>query len=459
MTDLPTNWEDGQTVHGSDLNAMDAQINADKAEADQALALAQTDQTAQQVALRHPARNTIAAIGDSFLGRGSLGWYQGWLNATYINQLQVKSFQRIRFGEGNFCVSGSLLPAQQSLQLPQVLAMNPAPGACILAVGAGEVTNDQTYNFAANVAIVESMVAALIGAGIVPIMVTIPPIQYSIGGNSLSQIQIYLHQWNNWVRRYAARNGFALIDGHTAMAQVDGTQIPGTSVEGLHPSDYGHRLIAEQALADGLADLFTPCGSVHTARTTDDLTNLFNDGTKNLGLFTTDTNADGVADGLTRGASTGTMSLVAPTPSDKLQGNWQQLAITPGQSINLTRAFTSGWSAGQRLAFACRYQTQNLEAAGAQYLLALAQDTPSGLNPGGGWTDGSGNSTTTIVWNGAYQWQAEMDDGELYVEWTSPPEATDLTLYLSLLNAVAAPAALRVGEVTVRNLTTGGIVI
>ena len=120
--------------------------------------------------LRRAVRNTIAAVGDSIIALGSYGEYQPWLSTSCYYQLPIMTHQRIRYGAGMFAVSGSLIQAAHDTQLPNVLAMNPLPGACILGVNTGSIANDSSYSFTTSVSLVKSMVASLLAAGVTPIL-------------------------------------------------------------------------------------------------------------------------------------------------------------------------------------------------------------------------------------------------------------------------------------------------
>lgn len=437
---LSTDWHDGETVYGADLNNFALEINRK---------------------LR-PTRNTIAAIGDSITAGGTYGWYQTWMGGPYLNQIQMRSHQRIRFGAGNYAVSGATLASMQATQLPHILSMNPLPGACVIA-GATNDMQGISWSFSTSAGLLKSMVTDLLAVGIVPILWCPPPNNHDWAGNpSVATIHNRTYKWNTWIRRYAAANGFAVIDAHTALAQLNGDFIPGTLTGGtdlIHPTGYGHRLIAEQALADGLADIFPPNSLVNTSRNTDDLTNMLNNGTINQGLFTVDTNADGVADGLSAsGAGTYALSLVDPTPQDQLMGKWQQVVVSSiGGVANVVASFTTGWSVGDTIAFSARIQTSGSEAAlGGWHLVALLTDIPGGF----AMPDGSGSST--FLWHGVTSWLNDMNDGELYIEFVIPTGSTDLQLWITanMIGAtVATPLTLRVGEVTIRNLTTEGVLV
>jgi lysophospholipase L1-like esterase len=396
-----------------------------------------------------PGRNTIAALGDSITWWGNLLGYGPSIGQNYLQQLQVMTHQRIRYAGADFAISGSNLNSALTVQLPQVVAMNPLPGACVVASASNDLdqVSSPNPNFTAMKTTLKSIVAGLLNAGIAPILWCVPPNNF---GGSPSTYQANIHQWNSWIRRYASLNGFAVIDAHTACAAIDGTYISGLGQSDLiHPTGAGQRAIAQQAISDGVADMFPPNSLVHTARQTNDLSNLFNNGTINLGLFTTDTNSDGVADGLTASGA-GTFSLVTPLASDNLYGKWQQMTASTGQTPSLQASITTGWSVGDVIAFSCRVQTQNIEAAGAVFDVCLLTDTPGGFTPPGG-------SSVTALYNGIENWTGDAEDGELYVELTVLSAMTDMKLLVWLPSVTSGTATVRVGEVTIRNLTTGGL--
>lgn len=421
-----------------------------------------------------PRRNTIAAIGDSVtVGGPNFGEYRGVLAPTYLSLLSLMSNQRIRYCSGNFAQGGTAMwpipgisreDATQFEQLTQVLAMDPLPGACVLEVAFANVMGE-TRPLTDIADGLKGMVGDLLAAGVMPILVTSPPFKTPAGWPlDLVSAARRGYTWDGWLRRYAAQNGLPLIDIHTALAKADGSGIDDAmAYDGLHPTAKGHRLIAERVIADGLVDIFPSNSLVDTARQTDDLTNLFNDGTSNLGLFLTDANSDGLADGLTA-SGTGTKSLVTPTTTDDLLGRWQQLAATSGQSCTVTASLT-GWSVGDRIAFAARVQAEDIETSGAKYTVAVMASTP------GGYTIPSGGSVTEL-YHGLWQWGlinppsqsgaggdggGDIDDAELYVEFDVIPEMTALVLNILLVGGSSGTAKLRVGEVTVRNLTAGGL--
>lgn len=438
----PTDLQIGDQWTNVEQNTLDADVNA----ADAAIAALIA---AGAGILRRPLRNTIAAVGDSITWWGNILGYGPSMGHNYLQQLQVLTYQRINFDGADFAISGSNLNSALTVQLPQVLALNPPPGACVI----GSATNDLDQvsspnpNFAAMKTTLKTIVATLINAGIVPILWCVPPNNF---GGSPATYQANIHQWNTWIRRYASLNGFAVIDAHTACAAIDGTYTSGLGQSDLiHPSGAGQRAIAQQAISDGVADIFPHSSLVNTARQINDLSNLFNNGTINWGLFTTDSNSDGVADGLT-GAGPAAFSLVSPLPSDNLHGNWQQMSASTGQVSSLQASITTGWSVGDIIAFSCRVQAHGIESSAATYDIVLLTDTPGGyIIPGG--------SSVTALYNGMENWMADIEDGELYIEFPVAPQMTDMKILIWLPSIPSGTATIRVGELTIRNLTTGGL--
>ena len=72
-------------------------------------------------------------------------------------------------------------------------------------------------------------------------------------------LEPYLDEVNNYIHTTASAQGIPVADVHTAFNGSDGTQDPGAagllSVDGFHPNDAGHKLIADQLRVLGYAPL------------------------------------------------------------------------------------------------------------------------------------------------------------------------------------------------------------
>lgn len=241
--------------------------------------------------MRRPANNTVIGLGASIVT---------WLtiNTSYLpgcfdnllGHLCVESMQRMKYG-GCLGHDGYTQAQIISSYLPTVLAMNPAPGACIYFdapfndIGTGVSLPQVKANL-------NTVVTALTTGGIVPILATVP--SHYFGAK-----YVEMAQWNRYIRRFAAMHGYPLIDLQQVMQGIDDNELAALTADTVHPNPKGHKAIAKQAVADGLLQIFPPQGRGLTSRWIGDLANMLNDGTNNIGLFNADTNADGVADGWT----------------------------------------------------------------------------------------------------------------------------------------------------------------
>jgi hypothetical protein len=180
---------------------------------------------------------------------------------------------------------------------------------------------------------------------------------------------------------------------------------------------------------------------------------MLNNGTINEGLHTVDTNADGVANGYTLDGGASTLTVVAPTTADNLVGNWQQIAL-PSLATNyarLMRIFSTGWSVGDIVSFSARVQTDNIITTAAPFYVTAVQANASYVTPGG--------VSDPTPRNGWVAWTVDVD-GMVYVEFPILTGTTGLSVQILISNPVSAGIPrLRVGEVTLRNLTTGGLLI
>lgn len=333
----------------------------------------------------NPTRNPVVAIGDSITDNWSAFDYQPWMGSNYLPLLTVQTMQRMKYG-GIYATGGIQSTKMRDIHIPQVLALNPPPGACILFCGTNDTGTPQPYwNLSYTKEVVKDMVRSLMNAGITPIMVAIPP------HDDFPSYTPNSEAWNAFIKQYAIDHNLPLIDVDAAVTDPDNTWKAGYSTDGLHPNPIGYEAMVNQAIAQGIPNLF-PINdpTLLTARTTGDLTNIINDGTLNLGMFTTDTNADGVSDGFT----------------------------TSGQVLQ--RDITSGWAPGDQAVLSARVKTLNITSTGVQWTLIARCTVP------GGFTYPQGSTTTTVD-NGIVQWAFDAN-GLMYVEFKIPSGTTAIQL-------------------------------
>lgn len=175
----------------------------------------------------------ITAVGDS-LTEGGVYFHNGWLAKAcfYGNQ-----YLRDR---GNFAVSGSTVEQADTLQLPQVLAMNPPPKMCVVASGTNSI-----YMGLASMQKIKDICQKLIAARIYPVLWTLPPRNdtESMDGNMIA--------WNDAIKAYHLETGIPLLDA------FEGMRVPGSmrarddlmNPDGLHFSNYGYTVLGRHAVS------------------------------------------------------------------------------------------------------------------------------------------------------------------------------------------------------------------
>jgi lysophospholipase L1-like esterase len=95
---------------------------------------------------------------------------------------------------------------------------------------------------------IESMAELAKLHGIKVILASIPPaaaFPWSPDKQPAPQIIAF----NAWLRDYAARNGFAYLDYHSALADAQGGMKPGLATDGVHPTPEGYAIMRPLALA------------------------------------------------------------------------------------------------------------------------------------------------------------------------------------------------------------------
>lgn len=349
--------------------------------------------------------------------------------------------------------------------LPPILALDPEdrPGALILHCGAGDGILATPTPLATAYADYRELLGLVRDAGIMPIAVTLAPATVLFGGVDVDTYNVRVLKWNAWIRRLGAKEGIPLIDNYTALTGSDGSwKSAAYTIDGLHPTyNYGHPAMAQQALSDGLLDWFPPVGYQPTSRSPiDSATMLWNGSTLNLGLFTTGTPTPtgfGFSDFATVGMTAG--GIVTPTTSDDLVGKWWELRRLKGTDNNFcwgTKNFASGWSVGDTLQMSARVQSENCAATASFFNVSLRCTIPGGwIPPGVGADDSltsmdSGLTATDVDISGIY---TEV------VDFVIPAVTTSLDLLYTLAQGStgSGTAKLRIGELTIRNLTTGGL--
>lgn len=345
---------------------------------------------------------------------------------TFPQQVCVLSGQRMRFG-GVFGTAGFSMTQCRDTWLPSILALSPRPSACWIEAGTNILSTIQE-----ELKSLDDICNQLLMSGIVPILQTILPRNDSGDVNA--------QKWNSAIRRYSDRRGFVLFDAATAMTSATGAWAAGLFEDNIHPNWSGHTAIAKKAISDSLP-AYWPQSRI-TSKVTGQAVagDAYNILDAARGLFVSDTDANGLANGWTPSGTNLTYSLVAPAPSDNLVGNWQRVVRTTGGSTGTVfqSAIPGGsgyWSPGDTIAYCGRFRS-TVAGTGSAY---TAQVT---------WT---GSATHNL--EALFTWDIDIADGTFYGEAVIPAGATALNTQISLTPPTSGSSTLDIGELTLWNIT------
>jgi hypothetical protein len=304
--------------------------------------------------------------------------------------------------------------------VPTVVAAKPA--AVLVLAGTNDALNaGASANIPASaISNLEAIYAALAGAGITPIALTIPP-----SSGILKPIQ----QLNAWIKRHAALNGLPLVDLYAVLADqaTAGYKTGYDDGDGIHMSPQGAQ-VAGQAVSDTLTTWLPP-HSPWLACSNADTTGIGNP------LMLTDTNADGVPDNFAIDGFSAGVGVLA-SDANVLGNKWTVTrAGTDLTARNLT-ALTA--AAGDRVAGSLRFNTSGLTASatGVMQIGLMAGD----------------NSTIARAMNA---WGRDMATWTtVYFEATIPAGKTNAFLWV---RAQTANFSIVLGQFTLLNLTAVGL--
>lgn len=361
--------------------------------------------------------NRLIALGDSITIGGTAAQYvgSGYLGlGVYLTKGRV-ILQR------NAGISGNTTAQMLARIQADVIAY--APDWCLILGG----TNDTPATpLATTLANIQAMIDALVAAGIMPILATIPPRDTSYH-EAISKV-------NAGIKHLATINGLTCVDFYRALADpADGDWISGYTSDGIHPIGAGYKVMA-QVLADTLMTTVSQATVYLTGHLNDPINLIPN------GVFIGDSNADGVANGWARNAgSNATHSLEAGTGD--VVGNWQVIQINTagGRNMTVTPTITTGWAVGDRLRFSGRIYASVEADPMAWYLRTTTA--------GGTVTDGKSYP--------AENWVVDIDNGVFCLDYVVPVGTTSITP--TIVNGATGTGTLKMAQMTLINLTALGL--
>lgn len=398
--------------------------------------------TYARVGTMRPRNNFLAALGDSITsyntGGAMSGGYHDWsVNQGWFNHLVVRSMGRIRSG-GIYAGGGYTMEHIESLLLPILLGQTvmpgqPLPGACVISGGANNLSagGGASWDFAATKATHDRIIAALQAKDILPVLWLCTP------NSTNSTIRGNVEKWNTYVAWKAALYGFPLIDANGPVVnQATGDYLSGYNLDAVHPNNGGHAAIGERAITNGILNVFPDTAVQHPAWYQSTLQLQTN------GYFVGDSNADGAANNWSpAGTRTGhTDSLVAPAAADLISGNWQRTSKTTSASSGW---LFSGLSANP-------VQGDVMEMSVRLRSTGFNGQTSAGF---GVYCKHAGGQAFGLT-----GWSQDVADGLWVGRWVVPANPGTTFVYFDVGSVTSAgPVVAQVANITVRNLTTSGV--
>lgn len=332
----------------------------------------------------------ITAIGDS------ITYYGHFENNQWLSKLCYYADQKWIF-RGEFAVPGTTTNDAAG-PMAKVLAMSPPPKACAVCYGTNQISDG-----AAGVDAIKALCQTLVESNIVPVLWCVPP------RNDTPAVAA-TNTWNSLIRAYQAETGYPMVDAWAALAGgPDGTSFYPASAtdDGLHPNRYGCGILGRAFASQPLfTDVCPDDGVLPLATSNASGTNLAANA-----LFATDTNGDGLADGLLSAAGYA-YSLVAD--SDAL-GRWQRITRPGGVRVSTSptsyAVLTVQPNQKLRIAFKLRWNTRGqLGAPNPSFTLAASFyfTTPD-------WAY-SPDSSQVIMGGNSF----DSEDGTIYREFSVP---------------------------------------
>lgn len=259
-----------------------------------------------------------AVIGDSIDAIGVDSWFDECCRATG---------QRMRW-YANKGVAGNTTAQMVARITADIVNLSPRPSVCVI----GGPTNDHGTGVALSTtqANVQSMVATLRAAGIVPIMRNCPSNNNAGAApyNTVALRRQAVLDFNAWLATYCAGEGIPILDIFTPT--YDGTGLNTSyTTDGTHLNDAAHAgcIAAAEYIAAHLPAILNTAARPYLTRLSADPLNVIVNG-----IFVGDANADGIADGWFTGGVTSPSLTVNDVDG---VGNWQNFTTTNGASANI----------------------------------------------------------------------------------------------------------------------------
>ncbi|WP_217483646.1 GDSL-type esterase/lipase family protein [Curtobacterium sp. Csp2] len=346
--DFNSLWNDAQSIANRAIGAASSATSSATAAASSAASAGSAASAAVAPLSTAQRRGGFVVIGDSITAYNSTvgnAWHKAL--ATVAGKIRHRGF---------FATGGYTLEQIETTHLPSVLAMDPLPGACIIAGGTnniGATGSTGAYDPVAARATLLRMVSKLQAVGVMPVLWCPPPRNDSTTVNASTQ------RWNAWVKSTAQRLGLPYVDAYNAVVDpATGLYKSGYNLDSVHPNALGHYLIGKRAATDPEFLRRFNNDTPHLSTDVLDAANLIPAG---RGLFNQGVNGANVPAGWAAYGGNGTAyTLSQAAATDPAVGNWQILTQTAGSAANsggLQWNATTNFAAGDRVAVATRVRS------------------------------------------------------------------------------------------------------
>ncbi|MGI8483558.1 MAG: SGNH/GDSL hydrolase family protein [Thermomicrobiales bacterium] len=393
--------------------------------------------------------NTIAFMGDSITANPATGKYDtNYRNWTTLLLGDIA-------GYAGAYATGFLTVAQiRDTHLPQVLASNPVPTFTVVLAGRNNdtsITADIPAAVTGAYADLLDIYNGLRTAGSIPVVCGLPP---------RAATQDFNVRLNSLLAAYARQAGFPFVNfsDATLMDPSTGGYLAGLSDDDIHPTPAGHEVMA-RLLAPVIRARVVPW-SAPLAQSESDPSNAFARPLFTVGF--TDSNADGLPDGVTGGtggyrcglrfgAGQANATIGYQTDAANVAGRWLTITKSGTGDITINGGSGAGGTSqyvpanpGDLLEFGCRAAIEN-GIASVQWEVVLA----------------GRNSAANVIGNdfkGFGTFGRSIGPITHYGRATIPMGFTDGGVRL-FINATGngTGATLKLGQITIRNLTALGI--
>lgn len=406
------------------------------------LALQERD---REIARITRGNRTVVAIGDSITSTGNL-------DRNYVNHARRYLDGIVDVG-AKFAGGGYRVEQIEDTFLPNVLMMDPTPSYCVVLAGTNNLSNEDAPTIFGRL---RRIYDALAMAGITPVVCALTP-------RNEGSAKPVVHQLRQLLGMYALSQGYPFCDFPAVTMDPDsGGWLSGYNLDSTHPDLLGALAMGKQLA--GVLQAAARYPEPPLALTDDDSTNLFRwpvFGTSlQVDAFGLPRDGDGRRGLYANMGDTSDWSFTYEADPGNVVGRWLKIEHTASVVGNSLALYTKGGNypanPGDLFAYGFKYQIVQpgpLDASPLTIGLQEAVSPYAGLQATGLASTGTGQYTSVLPLVG------ELDTGirTFYMEGRVPVSNTTNQLRLGITSDIAVGGIIRIGQITIRNLTQLGL--